>query len=55
MSSTTDGKPSVAWYSGEPLSSLVKIRRCANGSHVEPSICEIGAPVRSVDAMIVTR
>ena len=54
MSSTTDGYVSVAWYSGAPLSSVVKIRRCANGSQVDPSMSPSGAPVLSVAASTVT-
>ena len=54
MSSTTDGYVSVAWYSGAPLSSVVKIRRCANGSQVDPSMSASGAPVLSVAASSVT-
>jgi hypothetical protein len=55
MSSTLDGTPSVAWYSGPLVLSVVNTSRLANGSHVEPSIVARSLPFASLSAISVTR
>jgi hypothetical protein len=52
---TVDGYVAVAAYVGAVEFSVVKRRRFAHGSQVEPSIPAIGLPLESVAARSVTR